>query len=121
MISSSARIKASFWSGDIRATSRSATATLSRIACIPPTSPPPLKSGSPRWNPCEVITYKVNTTGAPKNGLKMTKKAFKIVAEATGLTTDQVERVYGDIDQKRKTTAYLHLPPQLVEPVEEIG
>ena len=29
----------------------------------------------------------------------------------------QVERVYRDIDQKRKTTAYLHLPPQLVEPV----
>ena len=43
------------------------------------------------------------------------------VAEATGLTTEQVERVYRDIDQKRKTTAYLHLAPQLVEPVQEIG
>ena len=38
-----------------------------------------------------------------------------------GSPIEQVERVYRDIDQKRKTTAYLHLPPQLVEPVEEIG
>jgi NAD+ synthase len=43
------------------------------------------------------------------------------VAEATGLEVDQVERVFRDIDQKRKTTAYLHLGPRLVEPVEEIG
>ena len=43
------------------------------------------------------------------------------VAAAAGLTSDQVQRVWGDIDQKRTTTAYLHLPPQLVEPVGEIG
>lgn len=52
---------------------------------------------------------------------KNTGRPIEQVAESTGLTTAQVERVYGDIDQKRKTTAYLHLPPQLVEPVEEIG
>ena len=42
------------------------------------------------------------------------------VAAAAGLTTEQVERVYKDIDQKRRTTAYLHARPQLVEPVAEI-
>jgi NAD+ synthase len=36
------------------------------------------------------------------------------VAIATGLTTTQVERVFRDIDQKRRSTEYLHLPPQLV-------
>jgi NAD+ synthase len=52
---------------------------------------------------------------------KNTGRPIEQVAESTGLTTAQVERVYGDIDQKRKTTAYLHLAPQLVEPVQEIG
>lgn len=42
------------------------------------------------------------------------------VAAAAGLTPEQVERVYKDIDQKRRTTAYLHARPQLVEPVSEI-
>ncbi len=42
------------------------------------------------------------------------------VAAATGLTADQVERVYRDIEQKRRTTAYLHEPPVLVENVPEI-
>ena len=38
-------------------------------------------------------------------------------AEETGLTPEQVTRAYADIDQKRTTTRYLHLGPQLVEPV----
>jgi NAD+ synthase len=42
------------------------------------------------------------------------------VATATGLTVEQVRRVYRDIDQKRATTEYLHLPPQLVDAVPEI-
>ncbi|MGN0065023.1 MAG: NAD(+) synthase [Nocardioides sp.] len=42
------------------------------------------------------------------------------VAEATGLTTDQVERVYRDIEQKRRTTAYLHEPPVLAASVDEV-
>ena len=42
------------------------------------------------------------------------------VAAALGLTSEQVERVYRDIDQKRRTTGYLHARPLLVEPVEEI-
>jgi NAD+ synthase len=41
-------------------------------------------------------------------------------AAATGLTPEQVERVYRDIDQKRRTTRYLHARPQLAEPVPEI-
>jgi NAD+ synthase len=43
------------------------------------------------------------------------------VAAAIGLTTEQVERVYADIDQKRRTTRYLHTRPLLIEPVPEIG
>ena len=42
------------------------------------------------------------------------------VAEAVGLTPDQVQKVYDDIVIKRKTTRYLHLPPQLIEAIEEI-
>jgi len=42
------------------------------------------------------------------------------VADAVGLSPEDVQRVYDDIDQKRRTTRYLHLPPQLVAPVPEI-
>jgi NAD+ synthase len=42
------------------------------------------------------------------------------VATACGLNVDQLERVYKDIEAKRRTTAYLHLPPQLVEKVPEV-
>ena len=34
-----------------------------------------------------------------------------------GFSVEQIERAYADIDQKRLTTRYLHLGPQLVEPV----
>jgi NAD+ synthase len=43
------------------------------------------------------------------------------VAAALGLTPEQVERVYRDIDQKRRTTKYLHAPPQLVDLVHEVS
>ena len=39
------------------------------------------------------------------------------VAEEVGFTAEQLQRAYEDIDQKRMTTRYLHLGPQLVEPV----
>ncbi|HTM32716.1 MAG TPA: NAD(+) synthase [Vicinamibacterales bacterium] len=42
------------------------------------------------------------------------------VGAAIGLTAEQVERVYKDIDQKRRTTAYLHKRPLLPEPVPEV-
>ncbi|GAA4194892.1 NAD(+) synthase [Microbacterium oryzae] len=42
------------------------------------------------------------------------------IAAATGLEDEQVERVFRDIVQKRRTTAYLHEPPVLVEPVSEV-
>jgi NAD+ synthase len=42
------------------------------------------------------------------------------VATATGLSAEQVERVFRDIEQKRRTTSYLHARPLLVEPVAEI-
>ena len=43
------------------------------------------------------------------------------VATATGLTAEQVERVYKDIDQKRRTTRYLHARPLLVDAVSEVS
>ena len=39
------------------------------------------------------------------------------VANEVGFSVEQVQRAYADIDQKRMTTRYLHLGPQLVEPV----
>jgi len=43
------------------------------------------------------------------------------VGAVIGLTAEQVERVYKDIDQKRRTTAYLHMKPLLAEPVPEVA
>lgn len=43
------------------------------------------------------------------------------VAELLGLKPEQIERVFQDIDMKRKTTQYLHRPPQLVEKVVLAG
>jgi NAD+ synthase len=43
------------------------------------------------------------------------------VADAAGLTAEQVNRVFRDIDQKRKTTQYLHLGPELAGDVPEIS
>lgn len=42
------------------------------------------------------------------------------VAAAAEMTTEQVERVYRDIDAKRNATRYLHTPPLLIDKVEEI-
>jgi NAD+ synthase len=43
------------------------------------------------------------------------------VAAAAQLTAEQVERVYHDIDQKRRSTRYLHARPLLVEAVAEVS
>jgi NAD+ synthase len=43
------------------------------------------------------------------------------VAQRAGLTVEQVERVYKDIDTKRVTTKYLHLAPLLTGSVPEIS
>lgn len=42
------------------------------------------------------------------------------VAEALDLKVEIIQRIFKDIDQKRSTTAYLHLSPVLVENVAEI-
>jgi NAD+ synthase len=42
------------------------------------------------------------------------------IADAAGLTPEQVSRVFQDIDAKRQATEYLHLRPLLVEPVNEV-
>jgi NAD+ synthase len=47
--------------------------------------------------------------------------AAQEVAAAVGLTPAHVEEVFRDIDVKRATTRYLHLPPQLVEGVSLDG
>ena len=41
-------------------------------------------------------------------------------ARALSLETQQVKRIYDDIDGKRRTTRYQHRPPLLIEPVGEI-
>lgn len=43
------------------------------------------------------------------------------VGRHTGLSTAQVAAIYRDIDRKRATTRYLHLPPLLIEDVAEIA
>lgn len=43
------------------------------------------------------------------------------VAQAVSLETEQVERVYYDIDNKRRATRYQHMPPLLLEKVNEIS
>jgi NAD+ synthase len=48
-------------------------------------------------------------------------KAAEDVAAATGLTVDNVRRVWLDIDRKRATTRYLHVSGLLLESVPEIG
>jgi NAD+ synthase len=42
------------------------------------------------------------------------------VADAVGLSPEDVQRVFDDIDQKRRATRYLHLAGRLVKPVEEL-
>lgn len=42
------------------------------------------------------------------------------VAVATGLSIEQVERVYALINSKLNSTQYLHLSPQLIEDVDEV-
>ncbi len=42
------------------------------------------------------------------------------VARALGLKVEQVDRVFKDIVQKRRTTSYLHARPLLVQPVPEV-
>jgi NAD+ synthase len=37
-----------------------------------------------------------------------------------GLTTDQASYVYQDIENKRKTTRYLHAKPYLIEEIKEL-
>lgn len=43
------------------------------------------------------------------------------ICESLGLTQDQIQRVFDDIDTKRTTTRYLHLSAQLIDPVPEIA
>jgi NAD+ synthase len=43
------------------------------------------------------------------------------VADAAGLTREQVEHAYADIASKRRATRYQHLKPLLVEPISEIS
>jgi NAD+ synthase len=43
------------------------------------------------------------------------------VAHTANLTSDQVERVYKDIEKKRRATIALHLPPLLIDGVDEIN
>lgn len=44
----------------------------------------------------------------------------KEVAPAVDLLPVQVERVFKDIEAKRRATRYLHMQPQLIEPIEPV-
>ena len=46
--------------------------------------------------------------------------AAKEIAPVVDLTEEQIERVYKDIESKRRGTHYMHLAPLLVEPIKEI-
>ncbi len=46
--------------------------------------------------------------------------SVETVAEYMDLKPEQIQRVYDDIDTKRLTTRYLHLPPLLIEDIPEI-
>ena len=48
------------------------------------------------------------------------KVAAAEVAPVVGITAEQVERVFRDIESKRRGTAYLHAAPILMEPVAEV-
>ncbi len=50
------------------------------------------------------------------NGVSVTE-----TARATNLSEEQVGRVFRDIEQKRRTTTYLHEPPVLVGDIPEIA
>lgn len=43
------------------------------------------------------------------------------IADAVELTPEQIQRVFKDIDNKRRTTRYQHFPPLLVNAVDEIA
>lgn len=43
-----------------------------------------------------------------------------VVAAATGLQQEQIQKVYDDINTKRSTTSYLHMKPILVDDIPEI-
>jgi NAD+ synthase len=43
--------------------------------------------------------------------------AAAILAPHLGLSEQEAQSIYADIEAKRRTTAYLHMPPALVEPV----
>ncbi|MER9909711.1 NAD(+) synthase [Mesorhizobium sp. M0050] len=45
----------------------------------------------------------------------------EVVGQAAGLAASQIKRVWADIAAKRKATRYLHLRPQLVGGVDEVG
>lgn len=45
--------------------------------------------------------------------------APEVVAPLVGLSIEQAERVYADIDVKRSSTRYLHSEPKLIVPVRE--
>jgi NAD+ synthase len=44
-----------------------------------------------------------------------------VVAGVVGLTEEQVERVYKDIEAKRNASRYLHSPPVLIDDPKDIG
>jgi NAD+ synthase len=46
--------------------------------------------------------------------------ASETVGGVLGLTGEQVERIYRDIENKRNTTRFLHMPAVLIDKMDEV-
>jgi NAD+ synthase len=55
------------------------------------------------------------------SGLNAGRSSAEVARELVGYRAEQIDHVYRDIEQKRSTTRYLHCPPLLVEPVDEVA
>ena len=67
-----------------------------------------------------VLFFSATSDDGPCLYARNHKVAPANVADATGLSVEQVERVYTMINSKLNSTRYLHFHPQLLEKVDEV-
>ena len=113
-----------------RTSSRSPTSTRPRSTSSPSTSASPRRSAPARRRPTRTRSRRARRSSTSRcptrrwiSACTPTTTAFRRPPSPTavGLAEDDVERVFHDIETKRRATAYLHLAPQLVQPVPEIA
>ena len=110
--------------------SRSRTSTRPRSTSSPRSSACPRRSARGRRRPTRTRSRRArrsSTSPCPTtrwtSACTPTTTALQRPPSPTadGLSEEDVERVFNDIETKRRATAYLQMPPQLVEPVPEIA